>query len=72
MPTRVSVFPVVFGVTLVALSIAYYHRKSFYSEVWEKHQRQAIDSPIQAIQFQTQVKEGLQRERQLQASNKYK
>ncbi len=63
MPTRISVFPITFGVCLLALSAAYSYRKSFYGEVWEKQKKDFIEGKVQAAQFQADFKEKLDKEK---------
>ena len=63
MPTRVSVFPITFGISLVALGIAYRYRKSFYGEVWEKQHRDSVQGRIQAAQFKADFAEKLEKEK---------
>ncbi len=63
MPTRVSVFPITFGVALLGLGIAFRYRKSFYSEVWEKQHNNCIEGRIQANQFRVDFAEKLEKER---------
>ena len=64
MSQRFHIFPVAFGLSLAVLCVAYYHRKSFFPEVWEKHHQQALESHKQAIQFKASVAEGIKKERE--------
>ena len=61
---RASAFPVVFGVSLVALSVAYYHRKKLFPDVWERKREQFLESHVQATQFKALVAEGVEKERE--------
>lgn len=62
---RVAVFPVVFCVSLVSLSIAYFNRKKLFPEVWVLKRQQAIESHEQALRFKSLVAEGVEKERNI-------
>ena len=68
MPTRISVFPIVFGVSLAGLCVAYSYRKSFFSDVWEKHKKESVESRLQAAHFKAEFTEKLEKEK-LKRSN---
>lgn len=57
MRVRLAVSPVVFAASLVVLSIAFYNRKKFYSDVWEKQRLDAIESRVQAAEFKEKLRE---------------
>ena len=61
MPLRVSVSPIVFAASLVVLSVAFYNRKRFYSDVWEKQRSDAIQSRVQAAEFREKLLEAGQK-----------
>ena len=63
-PPRVAAFPVVFGISLAGLSVAYYHRKKLFPEVWERKREQYLESHVQATQFKALVAEGVEKERE--------
>ncbi len=60
---RLAVFPVVFGASFVALTIAFYNFKKFYPELEETKRQKAWESHYQALEFKAKVAEGVQRER---------
>lgn len=62
-PPRVPVFPIFFGLSLFSLSVAYYNRKKFFSDVWGRKREQYLESHWQAEQFKAVVAEGVERER---------
>ena len=64
---RATVFPVIFGASLVALSIAFYNRRKFFPEVEEIHQRKSVESHVQAQEFKVKVAEGVKKKREEKA-----
>ena len=65
---RLTAFPVVFGVSLVAFAIGFYNRRKFFQEVEDIQQRKAVESHYQAIEFKSKVAEGVKKERQKKTS----
>ncbi len=61
---RLSVFPLLFGASLLAFGLGFINRKKFFPEIEQIHKERAIQSHYQAIDFQTKVAEGVRRERQ--------
>ena len=68
MAPRVAVFPVVFGVSVMVLGVAYYNRKSLFSEVFEGRKEKYLESRQQAFQFKALVAEGVKKQREKERS----
>lgn len=64
MMVRLSVFPLLFGASLLAFGVGFVNRKKFFPEIEQIHQERAIQSHYQAIDFQNKVAEGVRQERQ--------
>ncbi len=60
---RLAVFPVVFGVSFVALAVAFFNRMRFFPGLEETKYKKAWESHYQALEFKAKVAEGVQRER---------
>ena len=57
MRVRLAVSPIVFATSFVVLSVAFYNRKKFYPDVWEKQLSDAIESRVQAAEFREKLLE---------------
>ena len=64
MAPRAAVFPAVFAVSLVFLGVAYYNRKSLFSEVFEGKREKYLESRQQASKFKALVAEGVKKEKE--------
>ena len=51
-------------ILLAPLSVAYYYRKNFFPDIWEKHRQLEIESHQQASQFREIIKEGVKKEKE--------
>ena len=67
---RLSVFPILFGASLVGFAVGFINRRKLFPEIEEIHREKAILSHYQAIDFKTKVAEGVKKERQRKASEK--
>lgn len=65
-----SVFPVLFGTTLVGFAVAFINRRKLFPEIEEIHREKAILSHFQAIDFKTKVAEGVKEERERKSLQK--
>lgn len=63
MPTRISVFPITFAVSLLGLGIAYHYRKSFFGDVWEKQRKDYFEGKVEAARFRAEFAEKLVEEK---------
>ena len=63
MPRFGSLYPFVFGATLVVLAVAFHGRRSLFPEVFEEQRRLAIEGRRRAQEIQTAVAEGVQNEK---------
>ena len=61
---RLSSSPLVFGGFLLCFAIGFYNRRKFFPEVEEIHHQRAIETQIQAVEFQQKVAEGVERIRE--------
>jgi len=64
---RITAFPVIFGASLVALTVGFYNRRKFFPEVEEIHERKARESHFQAQEFKVKVAEGVKKKREEKA-----
>lgn len=64
MAPRAAVFPAAFAVSLLFLGVAFYNRKSLFSEVFEGKREKYLESRQQALQFKTLVAEGIKKEKE--------
>lgn len=63
MPARISVFPITFAVSVVALGVAYRYRKSFFGDVWEKQRNDYFEGKLEAARFKAEFAEKLEKEK---------
>ena len=61
---RFAAFPLAFGSCLICFMVGFYNRRKFFPEVDEIHHQRAIETQIQAVEFQQKVAEGVQRIRE--------
>ena len=61
MPRFGSLYPFVFGATLVVLTVAFHGRKKLFPEVFEEQRRLAIEGRRRAQEIRAAVTEGVQK-----------
>lgn len=61
---RYSTFPLAFGGILLCFAVGFYNRRKFFPDVEEIHHQRAIETQIQALQFQQKVAEGVEKIRE--------
>ena len=61
---RFAAFPLAFGTCLLCFAVGFYNRRRFFPDVEEIHHQRAIETQIQAVEFQQKVAEGVQRIRE--------
>ncbi|CAI8050938.1 hypothetical protein GBAR_LOCUS27942 [Geodia barretti] len=69
MPRFGSLYPFVFGATLVVLAIAFHGRRKLFPEVFEEQRRLAIEGRRRAQEVQTAVAESVQKGKKDTKSN---
>lgn len=69
MPRFGSLYPFVFGATLVVLAVAFHGRRKLFPEVFEEQRRLAIEGRLRAQEIQSAVAEGVRKEREKRKSN---
>ena len=69
MPRLGSLYPIVFGSTLVVLAVAFHGRRWLFPEVFEEQRRRAIEGRRQSQEIKSVVAEGLRKEREKRGSN---
>jgi hypothetical protein len=61
MPRFGSLYPVVFGATLVVLAVAFHGRRRLFPEVFEEQRRLAIEGRRRAQEIKAAVAKGVQK-----------
>ena len=61
---RLATFPVIFGASLLAFVVAFFNRRRFFPDIDAIHERKAIETHEQALEFRQRVAEGVARERE--------
>lgn len=69
MPRFGSLYPFVFGTTLVVLAVAFHGRRKLFPEVFEEQRRLAIEGRRRAQEIKIAVAEGVQKEKKETKSN---
>lgn len=69
MPRFGSLYPIVFGATLIVLAVAFHGRRKLFPEVFEEQRRLAIEGRRKAQEFKTEVAEGVLNEKQKRKPN---
>ena len=64
MPRFGSLYPIVFGATLVVLVVTFHGRRKLFPEVFEEQRRLAIEGRRKAQEFKAEVAQGVQNEKQ--------
>ena len=69
MPRFGSLYPFVFGATLVVLAVAFHGRRKLFPEVFEEQRRLAIEARSRAQEIKSAVAVGVRKEKEKRGPN---